>query len=180
MWSARVLPAGTWSVGRLLKLSLAFRHLQDSRLSCAILVYILGVKFLWVELQWLQQPVWGWCSTGEAKVGSEFSGQHNRGISVLPTCSEQPEGQRSVGSWIWPAVQIPAGLSHGTVHRGPASQWSETAEFLESHEHLSVEKTRVGKEKQAGIWKKLDERHRKNVTSKALLKTSTPYQYPYL
>lgn len=94
-----------------------------------------------------------------------FSEQHKGGISVLPTCSEQPEGQHLVGSWTWPALQSPAGLSHGTVHHGLASQWSETAEFLESHEHLSVEKTRV--EKQAGVWKKWDDRHRKNATSKA-------------
>lgn len=136
----------------------------------------LGVKLLWVE--WLQQPVWGSHSTGEAEVCSEFTGQHNEGISALPTCSEQPEVRRLEGSWIWPAVQIPAGLLHGMVHRGLASQWNEIAEFLESHEHLSVEKIRV--EKQVGMCNKLDKRRHENVTFKAwaLLRNIHPPPIP--
>lgn len=110
-------------------------------------IYIIHVLLLtipfWVELQWLQQPVWGTHSRGEAKVGLEFNAKHNRGISVLPTCSEQPEAQHLVGSWTWPAVQIPADPWHGTGHHGLASPWSGTDVFPESHEHLSVEKTRV-------------------------------------
>lgn len=82
-------------------------------------------------------------SKGEAKAGLEFNANHSREISVLPTCSEPPEAQRWADSWIWPAVQIPAGPWHGMGHHGLASPWSGTDVFPESHEHLSGEKTRV-------------------------------------
>lgn len=143
---------GIWSTGWLLKLSQAFAGLQThffySHLYIVhmFVIYIINV-FLFTVMIWAPVAsatcVWRIHSKEEAEVDLEFNTKHNREISVLPTCSEQPEAQRLADSWIWPAVQTPAGPWHGTGHHGLASPWSGTDVFPESHEHLSVEKTRV-------------------------------------